>query len=224
MIKNTLNLNLVGYIHSNIIPLYTKFDSGHNVDHVGKVIKQGLLYAEETKELIDINMLYTSLACHDIGFSISKEKKFHEMNSGKVVREDIFLKKLFTKMELEEIIYAVEDHRASDPKPCRNIYGQLTSIADRCLDINDVVYRIIEHYVQSDKQYNKKEIIEKAYDHMVEKYGLNGYVYTNCKLMLPSFKKQAKICKTFVMNKKKYLKKAEELFPNLFNKSLLIHE
>lgn len=60
---------------------------------------------------MNIDMVYIIAAYHDLGRLVDNET--HNIESGKMVREDKFLRENFSAEEVETMAEAVEDHRAS---------------------------------------------------------------------------------------------------------------
>ncbi len=141
MIKN-VNEELKEYINTYIIPQYTDFDLGHNTEHVLKVIDNSFkilehiissnIISKEEAEKINVDMIYTIAAYHDIAMPMGR--KSHHINSGRILKDDDELWNYFEKEELDIMRDAIEDHRASNPKEPRTIYGKIISEADRDID------------------------------------------------------------------------------------------
>ena len=90
-------------------------------------------------------------------------------------------KKFFTSEQIEIMADAVEDHRASDSKPPRTIYGKIVAEADRIIDSTTIMARTIQYGLSNYPALTKKEHIERAVAHIKEKYGEGGYL----KLWIP---------------------------------------
>lgn len=84
---------------------------------------------ETVRAGIDPEILFTAAACHDIGRINGKEK--HHVDSGKMIRADMTLRKWFDEAGIELIAQAAEDHRASSGAVSRSIYGKIVAEADR---------------------------------------------------------------------------------------------
>ena len=104
-----INKDLKAYIENNIFKEYSKNEEAHGLNHIKFVIKRSLDLSKD-KDL-DINMIYTIAAYHDIGHHI--DAKNHEAVSAKILLEDENLKKFFNEEEIILMKEAVEDHRAS---------------------------------------------------------------------------------------------------------------
>ena len=78
---NVNNLSLISYIQNNIFPEYSKNDDGHNLKHIEYVIDRCMRFSAQFDN-IDLDMLYTIAAFHDIGHHI--DKKNHEKLSAQI--------------------------------------------------------------------------------------------------------------------------------------------
>ena len=195
-----MNEKLVKYIETNILPKY-KSGSGHDLDHIKYVIRRSLEFAKQAPEA-DPNICYTVAAYHDIGRLI--DAGLHEKISAAVVRIDPNLKEFFTDEEIETIAEAVEDHRASSKHEPRSVYGRIVSSADRNNSVDETVKRAVECSQGKDED----ERIEEARQHVLEKYGKNGYALSKMYFEDPEFEKAceniAKIASDFDTFKRKY--------------------
>ena len=89
---------------------------------------------------VDINMVYTVAAYHDLGHYI--DRNTHEIISAQMFIEDENIKAWFTDEQINTIKEAIEDHRASNKYKPRSIYGMIVSTADRTIiDIDDTIKR-----------------------------------------------------------------------------------
>lgn len=77
------------YLDGEVIPRYAQFDKAHREDHARAVISRALEMAAQYPE-IDIEMLYTAAACHDLGLAV--DRKTHHLESGRIIREDVRLR------------------------------------------------------------------------------------------------------------------------------------
>jgi uncharacterized protein len=163
---------LLTYLYNKIIPLYRHFDDAHQMDHVEKVIENSIEIAKPYE--VNHDMVYVIACYHDIGMQFGRND--HHITGGLFLYNDQELSKYFTKEQRRIMKEAVEDHRASNDEPPRSIYGKIIAEADRDIDIEIVVTRTIQygfkHYPDSDEE----EHIERAYQHIEEKYGPNGYL------------------------------------------------
>ena len=125
-----INKDLMLYIEKNIFPKYEKYYS-HGMLHINNVIENMLMLADYYE--LDKNMAYVIAAFHDIGLNIDREN--HEHESGKILKNDVELKKYFNNEQIKIMKEAVEDHRGSRKERPRNFYGECVSDSDRDFDI-----------------------------------------------------------------------------------------
>lgn len=76
-----MNYKLKEYIEKNVFPEYSKNDSGHGIEHINYVIDRCFRFAEQFDN-IDLDMLYTIAAFHDIAHHIDKKiTKYYQQKS-----------------------------------------------------------------------------------------------------------------------------------------------
>ena len=172
----SINKDLESYIQKNIIPMYKKFDLGHSISHAQSVIDFSLRLQKLIKNT-NIDMVYTIAAYHDTG--LSKGRKSHNIDSGKIVRNDKKLKHFFNDKDIEIIAQACEDHRASSKNPPRSIYGKIVGDADRSdsVILEKLILRVWLYRI-GNSSYNNlsdEELFDDMYKHMNNKYGEKGY-------------------------------------------------
>ena len=167
-----INESLKKYIEEVIFPQYELNDMGHNIDHIMYVIDRSLKFASEVED-INLDMVYTIAAYHDIGHHI--DAKNHEVVSAKILGEDEKLKDYFTKEEIEEMVFAVEDHRASLEYEPRSIYGKIVSSADRNTLIEVPLKRTYAYRIEHNPEASLAQIIEESRLHLKNKFGKEGY-------------------------------------------------
>ena len=170
------------YIYEEIVPKYGAFDPAHREDHALTVIDQALELLETMPEEgtpVSRDVLLAAAACHDLGLVNGSEN--HHLDSGRIIRADERLREWFSPEEIETIAQAAEDHRASGKSAPRSIYGMLVAEADRVIDGETIIRRTIQfgfkHYPGLDRDGH----IERAVEHLREKYGRGGYL----KLWIP---------------------------------------
>ena len=122
---------------------------------------------------LNLNILYTIAAFHDIGHHI--DKKNHEKVSAEIFYNNTDMNDFFTLKERIIIKEGIEDHRASSDSIPRSIYGKIISSADRSTDVNEFLKRTHSYTLKYEPNLNQDEIIERAYNHTKEKYGDSGY-------------------------------------------------
>lgn len=167
-----VNLELMTFIERSILPRYAAFDSAHNMEHVTNVVRASVMLAEKLGA--DVDMAYTIAAYHDLG--LEGPRAIHHLTSGKIMKADKRLEKWFSPQQIEIMIQAVEDHRASASKSPRSIYGKIVAEADRDLRPETVFRRTIlfgmDHYPEK----NREEHWQRFLDHMQQKYSQAGYI------------------------------------------------
>ena len=191
-------VQLKHYIDLNILPYYDTFDRGHNRQHADKVIAESLTLcrdlelqpstlhglADSSGQGGDMNsqpsalnplMVYAVAAYHDLGLRIDREH--HHLNSGKYIREDKELLRWFSPEQIETMAQAAEDHRASRKEPPRSIYGCIVAEADRDIDPVTILRRTVQFSLRHYPGYTKEQHLQRAYDHMLEKYAEGGYLH-----------------------------------------------
>lgn len=167
-----MNKNLINYIQTYIFPEYSKNDSGHNIEHIYYVINRCFRFAEQF-ENIDLDMLFTIAAFHDIAHHI--DKKNHERLSAQIFYENDDMKQFFTEEQRITIKEAIEDHRASSNSIPRSDYGKIISSADRSTDVNEFLRRTHAYTLKHNPDSTITEMLNRAYNHTLDKYGDNGY-------------------------------------------------
>lgn len=165
--------SLVRYVEGEIIPRYAAFDKAHREDHAHQVIERALEMGQAYD--VDMDMLYTAAACHDLGLAV--DRKTHHLESGRIIRGDVRLREWFSPEQIEIIAQAAEDHRASATEPPRSIYGCLVAEADRMIDPETIIRRTVQfglsHYPSLDMEGHWQRTLE----HLQEKYAEGGYLH-----------------------------------------------
>jgi len=201
--------NLKSYIENNIIPLYSKFDKGHQKDHIEKVWKSSLQILKDNEITdININMVYTIAMFHDIG--LSHNRKDHHKYSKKILMNDLYLKEIFSKEEIEIMGDAVEDHRASNKNKARSIYGEIVSDGDRLINLREIILRIFQ-YEDKYIKLSKDDLFKSCYEHLSEKYGADNHV-GYVKLYFNKSNSQKELDKIHKMNKEDIYKECEIVY------------
>ena len=166
------SLDLMQFVEQNILPRYSEFDKAHQLSHVTSVIINSLTMA--AKVGADIDMVYAIAAYHDLG--LSGPRAIHHITGGKILANDVRLKKWFSPEQIRIMKEAVEDHRASASRSPRSIYGKIIAEADRELDPETVIRRTILFGIDNYPEKTKEEHFERMLQHLNEKYSANGYI------------------------------------------------
>lgn len=167
-----VSLDLMEFIERSILPRYAAFDAAHNMEHVTHVVKSSIQLA--SKMGVDEDMAYTIAAYHDLG--LEGPRAIHHLTSGKIMKADKRLEKWFTPQQIEIMIQAVEDHRASASRAPRSMYGKIVAEADRDLSPETVFRRTIQYGLDHYPEKNKEEHWARFVDHMNQKYSNSGYI------------------------------------------------
>lgn len=185
MSKNNLTAGLINFIEDEIMPRYEDFDKAHDRRHAFTVMSHSLQLTKFYD--VDIAMVYTIAAYHDLG--LSEGRTTHHTASARIVREDERLRQFFTKEQIDTIADAVEDHRASNTREPRTIYGKIIAEADRIIDADTIMTRTVQYGLSHYPTLTKEEHIERAVTHIHEKYGRGGYL----KLWIPESPNAARL-------------------------------
>ena len=167
-----INKKLKEYIEENIFPNYEENDLGHNLSHINYVIDRSLKFASTIKD-INLDMVYTIAAYHDIGHSV--DPKNHEKVSSEILKQDRNLKEYFTLDQIKIMSEAIYDHRASLEYEPRSIYGKIVSSADRNTLIEVPLKRTYKYRIKNYKNSSLKQIMDGSYEHLLSKFGKEGY-------------------------------------------------
>jgi len=159
------------YIENEVLPKYSEL-SGHTNAHIAQVISRALSITTKLDN-VDVNIVYTAAACHDLGRLIDDET--HNVESAKMIMADKKLKDFFTEEEIKLIAEAAEDHRASLEGDPRSIYGKIISTADRDVDFDEMIRRSYDYARLIHPEFNDNQVIEEARFHLRDKYKPDGY-------------------------------------------------
>jgi uncharacterized protein len=167
-----INDEIREHIENNVFPEYQKNEPAHNLSHIKYVIDRSFKFAQ-TVPNINYDIVYVVAAYHDIGHHIDPKK--HELVSAEIMQKDQELKKFFSEDELKIIKEAIEDHRASSDHEPRSIYGKIVSTADRNNSVNSCLERSYFYGKKLHPEYSDDELFNRAYEHLKQKFGENGY-------------------------------------------------
>ena len=206
-----VNNELRKYIEENIFPEYSKNESGHSLSHIKYVIERSFQLVKENNLDVNLDMVYTIAAFHDIGHYI--DSKTHEIISADIMYKDDNLKNYFTGEELITIKEAIEDHRASSKEDPRSIYGKIVSSADRNNTVEDCLRRTYTYGKKLNPDATDEELFLRAYDVLVNKFGENGYAKFYFKDSV--YEKFLKDLRTLLSNKNNYIQTQKEYIKQL---------
>ena len=173
MSKQHVNLELMQFIETQILPRYTDFGVSHGIIHVQRVIERSLKLAHTTGA--DIDMVYAIAAYHDIG--MSGPRAIHHITGGKILQADQRLRKWFSEDQISTMREAIEDHRASSSHSPRSMYGKIVAEADRDLEPEIVFRRTIQFGLEQYPEIDKESQWERFRSHMINKYSAQGYIH-----------------------------------------------
>lgn len=185
MINNTASLDLVEFVETKILPQYAEFDRAHNMEHVTRVIRNSLALARTTGA--DINMVYVVAAYHDLG--MSGPRAIHHITGGKILMQDMRLRKWFSESQIKIMKEAVEDHRASASHAPRSMYGKIVAEADRDIDPDVVLRRTVQFGLANYPEKSRDEQWSRFCEHLENKYSANGYI----RLWIPGSENEKKL-------------------------------
>ena len=210
MLERNVNLELMAFIETNILPRYTQFDKAHNLTHVTRVINRSIRLAQNIGT--DVNMAYAIAAYHDLG--LEGPRAIHHITGGKILKADVRLKKWFNNDQIKIMKEAIEDHRASASHAPRSIFGKIIAEADRDIEPEIVIRRTIQfglsHYPELDKEKQWKRFLE----HMDNKYSSHGYI----RLWIPTSDNAKKLQEIRALIAQPI--KLKQIFDNLYNEEL----
>lgn len=169
---NRVNLELMSFVETEILPRYNAFDRAHDLRHVQGVIRRALALAQTMGA--DSNMAYVVAAYHDLG--MEGPRAIHHLTSGKILAADVRLGRWFTPAQVQIMRQAVEDHRASASHAPRNLYGLIVAEADRDLEPSHVCRRIVEYGLDKYPELTEQEQYRRFVEHLRNKYSRNGYI------------------------------------------------
>lgn len=174
--------SLKNYIKTNILSLYDDFDAAHQRNHVDMVIEQSLQIADGLD--VDMDMVYAIAAYHDTG--LTEDRNTHNNVSGRIVREDMWLRDWFSEEQIETMAQACEDHRASSDHEPRSIYGKTVAEADRFIDPDTIILRTVQYGLANksalplrsakNPELDNEGHWQRTLDHLHDKYAEGGYL------------------------------------------------
>lgn len=188
---NHVNLDLMEFIETEILPRYSNFDKAHGLPHVTNVVRKSVKLAQAVGA--DVNMAYAIAAYHDLG--LEGPRAVHHLTSGKIVTADARLKKWFTTEQIKVMKEAVEDHRASASHAPRSIYGKIVAEADREIEPETVFRRTIQYGLAHYPEKDKEEQWQRFNQHLDNKYSTHGYI----RLWIPGSENEANLKKIRVL-------------------------
>ena len=209
-----INKELKKYIALNVFEQYDINNmGGHGLDHIKTVIERCFEIIKAFDLDVDIDMIYTIAAFHDIGYRQDPDR--HEEVSSEMFRKDQNMRKFFNDEQIEIIAEAIVDHRASLEYEARSIYGKIVSSADRETSVRNMLERSILY--QADKHSSENpsvsQVIDYSYKKLSSKYGKGGYA----KMYYPDKKYLDFLSnmQSLIEDKNKFIEREKELAKNL---------
>lgn len=167
-----VSLDLMEFIERSILPRYAAFDKAHGTEHVIGVIRRSIDIARKIGA--DIDMAYTIAAYHDLG--LSGPRAVHHITGGRILAQDVRLRKWFSPEKIKIMKEAVEDHRASSSRSPRSIYGKIVAEADRDLEPINVLRRAVQYGLANYPDKTREEQWQRFKEHLDNKYSTDGYI------------------------------------------------
>ncbi len=164
-----VNPLLKKYISESIFPEYKKNDKGHGLIHILEVIRRSFALNKNLNLGLDVNMIYTIAACHDLGKYINSD--IHEKIAADIFIKDENMKLFFNEEQRIIIKEAIEDHRSSKKDHPRTKYGELISSADRNTRIEIVFIRSFFVAHERMPEMNIEEYLDYTYKRLSKRYG-----------------------------------------------------
>lgn len=209
-----VNKELKKYIENEIFPEYRLNGEAHGLGHIKDVIIRAMEIAK--KYQVNYDILYTAAAYHDIGDHIDREH--HEIISAQKMDDDKKLNQFFSGEEKKIIKEAIEDHRASSGREPRSIYGKILTSADKNTDVNEYFERSIAYGLEHYKNLNKEQQIERAYEHAVDKFGINGYATRVQYVENKAYDRYLTELRKLIDNREEFDQRAEKVYEELTTK------
>ncbi len=171
-IEKDVPMSLFTYIEDHILPQYDQFDEGHHRDHIFEVVKASFDLVNDYPARKD--MVYLVACFHDLGLQFGR--KTHHITSGELLQKDPYVLKHYHSDEIQIMVDAIFDHRASNTEEPRSIYGKILAEADRLLDVDKVIERTVQYELHKHPNLDLEGQIKHAFDHIIDKYGDEGYL------------------------------------------------
>lgn len=171
-LEKGISLAMLTHLDNHILPQYDQFDEGHHRDHIYEVIHASLMLVNQYPAKKD--MVYLTACFHDLGLKFGRET--HHITSGDLLRQDVYVKAHYDDKDIQTMVDAIFDHRASNTHEPRTIYGKILAEADRLLDVELVIERTVLYELHRHPKLTLDGQIKNAFDHMMDKYSQSGYL------------------------------------------------
>lgn len=159
-------------IPQKYLDMYTGFDPAHNDTHRERVRENAKRLAQVHAPKL-VNMADIAAALHDVGLSVNRED--HELHGYNLLKSDPELAQQFKPRQLNMILNAVKQHRASTGRP-RSVLGKIISDADRTAygDAGSALVRCLDYRKENTPDMNEDDALRDSVNHLVGKYGPGG--------------------------------------------------
>lgn len=163
-------------ILNNGIKYYINNKDGHGLNHIKEVIENlSILMSIAEKDLqIKFNkeLMFTAALYHDSGRTVNK--KYHHIESAKIVINEKYLRNIFTEDEIQLIAKMCEEHRSSVGE-CTSIESAILNDADSISTLERIIERTIDYHLKYDVDKSYDSIYSEVRKHLIDKFGRNGY-------------------------------------------------
>lgn len=169
-----------GFVDSSVESLperYAKYyeltDKAHGLEHINRVrssaARLAAKHAPEHAKLVDM-----AAALHDIGSGVDRER--HEEVGAQLLRDDPELAKQLSPEDLQMLVDAVAQHRASTGNP-QSVVGKILSDADRmAVDTpQEALDRMVKFRQKYAPDYSEEESLRDSLRHAKEKFSPGAY-------------------------------------------------
>lgn len=161
------------YIETEIFPLYTENDDGHQLNHVFYVLRRALKFAKQFVNL-DPEIIYAAVAYHDVCHHFDKDH--HEALGAEKFWQDMKMQEFFDEKQRRLIRDVIADHRSSSEHVPINDYSKTLRSADCNTNVDSALRRTHAYTVRFYPELDEDGILRRGYEHIREKFSLeNGY-------------------------------------------------
>lgn len=187
-----INPDLWKYLEKEIFPQYAQNDAGHQLDHIEYVLRRSMKFADDAEKHdnsyhLNYDVVIIAAAYHDLGHYVDPEK--HEEISARMLERDQKMRRFLTPNELKVAARAIRNHRSHFSDKKYNIYDKILVSADCNIDIGAMLRRTYAYRVKNRSSSTLDEIIEDSRQHLIEKYGAEGYACDKMFFPNPEFEK-----------------------------------
>lgn len=165
-------------MEKEIFPQYAQNDAGHQLDHIEYVLRRSIKFADDAEKHdsryhLNYDIVIIVAAYHDLGHHIDPER--HEEVSARMLEHNQEVRKFLTPNGLKVAARAIRNHRSHFSDKKYNIYDKILVSADCNIDIDAMLRRTYAYRVKNSPHLTLDEMIEDSRQHLIEKYGAEGY-------------------------------------------------